>query len=377
MEIYNNLYNKYIKNQYNYIGIQHSRKIKFNNIISKFNKINLINVADPFNPPKIELDPNTYDFEKKYLEKYASWIHMDLNNIWGITTSCGSEGCLYGIVYGKKYFNKLKPTVITSKKSHYIIERYSRMFDLEIIMCDVNKYDELDLSSFESTIIKNKKRFIKNGLIVVLTIGTTMKCGFDNITDSVSILKKHNMNYYLHLDAALGGLILPFLENNPINYKKTKFDSISVSSYKMLGMPYTAGFFLTTLKNKLHNQSNYTSKDDGSIFCSRNGQPILYIYLYFCMEDSFKTIKEDVISCLNLKKYVIKKLKKYNINYEDNPNNGLAIYFKKETMNDSLIQKYHLINDNTHSHIYIVTGTKKSVLNSFIEDYNILINGKK
>ena len=47
MEIYNN----FIKNQYNYIGVQHSRKIKFNNILSKFNKIHLNNIADPFNPP--------------------------------------------------------------------------------------------------------------------------------------------------------------------------------------------------------------------------------------------------------------------------------------------------------------------------------------
>ena len=95
------------------------------------------------------------------------------------------------------------------------------------------------------------------------------------------------------------------------------------------------------------------------------------------MEDSFRQIRKEVISCLNLKKYVIKKLKKYNIKYEDNPNNGLAIYFKKETMNDQLIQKYNLITEKIYSHIYIVTGTKKSVLDSFLEDYYILIYGKK
>ena len=372
----NDLYNNYIKNQFYYIGVQHSRRIKYSDVVSKFSKIQLNNIADPYKPPSIDVDPNTYNLEKKYLEKYASWINMDLNNMWGITTSCGSEGCLYGIVYGKKHFDKLKPIVLTSKKSHYVIERYSKMFNLEIIMCNVNKYDELDMTCFESTIIKNSEKFKKNGIIVVLTIGTTIKCGYDNISESVTILKKHNMNYYLHLDAALGGFIVPFLENNPINYKKTNFDSISVSPYKMLGMPYPSGFFITTLDNKLHNQSEYTSKDDGSLFCSRNGQSVLYIYLYLCMNNSFNECKEDVISCLNLKQYVIKKLQNFNIKYGENPNNGLTIYFKKETMNDALIKKYHLITDNIYSHIYIMPGAKKSVLDSFISDYYNYINKK-
>ena len=74
----NDLYNYYIKNQFYYIGVQHSRKIKFSNIISKFSKIQLNNIADPYKPPGIDVDPNTYNLEKKYVEKDASWINMDV-----------------------------------------------------------------------------------------------------------------------------------------------------------------------------------------------------------------------------------------------------------------------------------------------------------
>jgi len=173
----------------------------------------------------------------------------------------------------------------------------------------------------------------------------------------------------------LGGLILPFLDNNPINYKKNKFNSISVSCHKMLGTPYPTGMFITTLDNKLHNTSNYTSKDDGTLFCARNGQSILYLYMYLCQKSSFNERKKDVLYCINLRDYFIKKLKENNIHFFCNlqSNASNCIYFYKKTINKKLIDKFHLVNNNIYFHIYIMPHVKKNILDEFIKDYKKIL----
>lgn len=378
ISIINNLYKNFKKKQSYYIGVQHSQKIKYSNIINKFNTIHINNIADPFFPPDVDIDPNTYFFERKCIETYGKWIGISPKNIWGICTNSGSESCLYGIIYANKYFNNTKPYVIIAKESHYIFKRYCNLLKLNLILCDVNEYDEIDINAFKNIIINNKNLFIKNGLIIVLTMATTIKGGYDNLLEINKVMDSEYKNdYYLHLDACLGGLILPFLDNNPINYKKNKFNSISVSGHKMLGTPYPTGMFITTLNNKLHNTSNYTSNDDGALFCSRNGQSILYLYMYLCQKNSFNERKKDVMYCINLRNYFIKKLKKNNIpffcNLQSNEYECLCVYFYRNTINKNLIDKYHIVYNDIYFHIYIMPHVKKSILNEFIKDYKKLL----
>lgn len=368
-----NKINKFYKNSLNkqqyYIGAQHSRRIKYNDILNKFNNLHINNVSDPFNPPKHKLDINTYDIEKECIYKYAEWIHMNKNDVWGVTTASGSEACMYGIIYAKEFFKGLHPLLICTKKSHYIYTRFANIFNINILYCDVNKYDEINNNSLE-TLIKFNLEYIKiNGVIIILTSGTTIKCGYDDLIASYNIIQKYNLlKLWIHIDACLGGFILPFLENNPINYKLIKFNSISISPYKMLGTPYPIGLFITNKKYKLHNKSEYTSSDDGTIFCSRNGQAILYLYLYICNANSFDERKNDVEYCLKLKKYFINKLKKNNIKFYHNANNGLSIYFDNGSIKETIINKYHLVSDKDFVHVYIMVNLTKNIIDELIND---------
>jgi histidine decarboxylase len=376
ISVINNLYKNLIKEQPYYIGIQTTQRIKYYNIINKFSSIIMNNISDPFFPPKVDILPNTYSLERECIKTYGKWIGISPKNVWGICTNSGSESCFYGIVYANKYFNNKSPYVIFAKESHYTLERYCNLLKLNLILCDVNEYDEIDTNSFKNIIISNKDLFIKNGLIIILTEGTTMKGGYDNLSEINKIMDtEYNNDYYLHLDACLGGLILPFLDNNPINYKKNKFNSISVSCHKMLGTPYPTGMFITTLDNKLHNTSNYTSIDDGTLFCARNGQSILYLYMYLCQKSSFNERKKDVLYCINLRDYFIKKLKENNIHFFCNlqSNASNCIYFYKKTINKKLIDKFHLVNNNIYFHIYIMPHVKKNILDEFIKDYKKIL----
>jgi len=365
----NKFYKRSLKKQRYYIGAQHSRRIKYNKLLNKFNNLHINNISDPFHPPKLELDINTYGIEKECIYKYAEWIDMDKSDVWGVTTASGSEACMYGIVYGKDFFDGLNPLLICTKKSHYIYTRFCGIFNIKILYCDVNEYDEMNTNSLDILLKLNLEYIKMNGVIIVLTCGTTIKCGYDDLIGSYNILKKYNLlKLWIHIDACLGGFILPFLENNPINYKLIKFNSISISPYKMLGTPYPIGLFITNKKYKLHNQSEYTSLDDGTIFCSRNGQGILYLYLYMCDINSFTERKNDVEYCLKLKNYFISKLKRNNIKFYHNANNGLSVYFDNGSIKEVVINKYHLVSDKDFVHVYIMVNLTKKILDELIND---------
>jgi histidine decarboxylase len=371
----NKLYDELNKTHNNYIGIQYSQRIKYDNIVNKFSNIHMNNMADPFYPPKITATPNTNEFEREYIQKYGEWIGIDKKDVWGITTSSSSEGLLYGLVFAKNHFKNKRPYVIYSIV-HYIIPRYCNLLELKVLTCDANEFDEINTESFHNLIKQNLEYIKKNGLIVVLTMGTTIKCGYDNLPEINKVLSKYNIETYIHLDGALGGLILPFLKDNSINYKKNKFNSISFSAHKMIGTPYSIGVFVTTNKERLKNNSVIISRNDSSLFCSRNGQAVLYMYLYFCDKNSFSNRKKDVEYCLNIKKYFMKKLDKNNIPYYQNPNNGLSIYCKIGTFPDEVIEKYHLLSDTEYTHIFIMVHITKKLVNQFIKDFIKYKNNK-
>ena len=91
-------------------------------------------------------------------------------------------------------------------------------------------------------------------------------------------------------------------------------------AHNILGIPYPVSLFICDKKNKLNLDDN--TRNSGSLFSSRNVHAILYLYSYLCHKNSFNEITKYVNKCLFMKKYLIKKLNKYNTN----PNNGLSVY---------------------------------------------------
>ena len=285
---------------------------------------------------------------------------------WGIATSCGSESNLYGIICAKKSFPDKIPIIICSDNVHWSIKNYASINNININFCSVDEYGQIKISSFEEVLLKNIEYIKENGVIIVLTMGTTVKCGYDNLSDIYKKISKYKIDYYIHLDACLGGFILPFLKNNPINHKINKFNSISVSAHNILGTPYPVSFFICDKKNKLNLDDN--TRNSGSLFSSRNGQAILYLYSYLCNKNSFDEITKYVNKCLYMKKYLIKKLNKYNIEYNTNPNNGLSVYLPRKNVNDPIIEKYHLYADDTLVRIFSMRSIKKEVIDELVHD---------
>ena len=73
-----------------------------------------------------------------------------------------------------------------------------------------------------------------------------MKGAVDDVSRVRAILDDLAVtNYYIHADAALSGMILPFVdEPQPYGFD-AGFDSVAISGHKMIGSPLPCGIALT------------------------------------------------------------------------------------------------------------------------------------
>jgi glutamate/tyrosine decarboxylase-like PLP-dependent enzyme len=92
-------------------------------------------------------------------------------------------------------------------------------------------------------------------------MGTTMFGSVDHPDDYISLLEEYSLNYKMHVDAAYGGFVYPFLvEENPLSFRNPSISSITIDAHKMLQAPYGTGIFLCRkglIENALTKEAAY------------------------------------------------------------------------------------------------------------------------
>uniref|UniRef100_A0A3Q7IWN3 Glutamate decarboxylase n=1 Tax=Solanum lycopersicum TaxID=4081 RepID=A0A3Q7IWN3_SOLLC len=119
-------------------------------------------------------------------------------------------------------------------------------------------------------------KFKENIICQSNNIGTTFKGAIDDLDFVIQTLENCGYSsdrYYIHCDAALSGLILPFIKHvsKKVTFKKP-IGSISISRHKFLGCPMPCGIQITR-KSYARNLSKieYIASIATTICGSRNG----------------------------------------------------------------------------------------------------------
>lgn len=87
-------------------------------------------------------------------------------------------------------------------------------------------------------------------------------------------------DYYIHADAALSGMILPFVDHPQAFTFAHGIDSICVSGHKMIGSPIPCGIVVAKRQNveRISVDVDYISTRDQTISGSRNGHTVLLMW---------------------------------------------------------------------------------------------------
>ncbi len=313
------------------------------------------NIGDPFVGSSYQA--NTHDLEREVLDFFASLFHLK-QNYRGYITNGSTEGNLYGINLGfRRYPNGI---FFYSSAAHYSIKKIAELLRLEHEVIPVKKNGEIDYS-----VLKKLFKFYQSRPIVInLTAGTTMTEANDNVETVINLFEKFNIRqYHIHVDAALSGLILPFVKEPPKFDFASNIHSLVVSGHKFLGTPMPCGIALTR-QTPRDAFVEYAQLNDSTVSGSRNGTTVLFLW-YAISRLGKAGLKKRVQQCLHNTQYALKIFNQANIPAWVNPN-ATTVVFPRPLEN--LTQKWQLLVENDLAHIVIKVSTSKEFIHALVAD---------
>ena len=143
--------------------------------------------------------------EKDVIKFTAELFHVD-DEACGVMTSCGTESCMLAV----KTYRDLgrakgirKPEMIIPETAHVAWDKGSEYFGVKTRRAPLDKDFRVDIKAVEKMINKNT--------VMILGAAPEYPHGIiDPIEELGKLAKKHNIP--LHVDACVGGYILPFME---------------------------------------------------------------------------------------------------------------------------------------------------------------------
>ncbi|HAM95595.1 MAG: Pyridoxal-dependent decarboxylase [Candidatus Azambacteria bacterium GW2011_GWB2_46_37] len=327
--------------------------------LDEFFALSINNVGDPFGDSLYRV--NTHEFEREVLCFFADLYRVDREKFWGYVTNGGTESNMYGLYLARE----ANPggIVYFSEDTHYSISKTVKVLNMPNIMIRSQKNGEIDYDDLGKMLTIKRE----SPAIIVANIGTTMKGAVDKVEKILDILKKNRVQkYYIHCDAALGGMILPFVKNASLFDFRLPIGSIAVSGHKMIGSPMPCGVVIARKKHaeRIKRAIEYVGILDTTLSGSRNGHSVLILWLAI-KKLGLKGFEQRVGHCLAMTDYALKKLKEINWPAWANENYNTVVLKRPD---DQIVNKWQLAVQGDLAHILVMPHADKKRINGLIHE---------
>ncbi|WP_180572410.1 pyridoxal phosphate-dependent decarboxylase family protein [Agrobacterium vitis] len=235
--------------------------------------------------------------EAELINFVAEYYAADTAQIDGYVTSGASEGNLMGLWLARNSIIAKQGTgkriaVISCENAHFSIRKACDILAFEngeqstsaprnkhITIRADNEF-RLSIAELRNAVLSLIDEGI-SAIIIVATLGTTVAGAIDDLP-AISLLSReienlHRVSIVIHVDAALGGVLFPFLPDSPFPAKWREWShvqSLTLDLHKFGITPYGCGAFLClgdTLKSVERSAGYTTSGLDATILGSRSG----------------------------------------------------------------------------------------------------------
>lgn len=351
------VYNRIAEASHSFIGYPCTGEFNYTELYDFLNyPIN--NVGDPFVRTNYHL--NTHEVERDVLNFFADIMHAG-DNFWGYVTNGGTEGNLYGLYLARELYPE--GLVYHSQDVHYSVSKSLRLLRMKSIMIRSQKNGEMDYEDLKET-IKIKRDTVP---IIFATIGTTMKAAIDNIAKIRKVIEECAIpECYIHCDAALSGMILPFVDGAPGFDFAAGADSIAISGHKFIGSPIPCGVALAKRNNveRITKFIEYVGSLDTTITGSRNGVTPLFLW-HAIKKFGIEGFKRRVRDCLDVARYTAKRLNDLGLNAWRN-DFATTVVFDRPAQ--QVIEKWQLAPQGDITHVILMPGVTRERIDCFIDD---------
>lgn len=170
------------------------------------------------------LFPGSTQIEKEVVQELATLLQGE--DSAGFVVSGGTEANLMALLAARKMANTNQPEVVLPKSVHFSFTKICNFLSLKPVYAGLDSSFRVDTSEIE-------KGISKNTIAIVGTAGTAELGAVDPIDKLSEIALRHRI--YLHVDAAFGGLIIPFLHDPKLtfDFSLEGVKSITVDPHKM------------------------------------------------------------------------------------------------------------------------------------------------
>lgn len=299
----------------------------------------------------------------------------------GYIASGGTEANIQAMWMYRNYFQKThnakveEIALLASEDTHYSIAKGANLLMLDLIKVPVEKYSRaIEISNLDKLIalaVNQGKKYI----IVFCNMGTTMFGSVDDPQVYVDVLERYTLSFKMHVDAAYGGFIYPFLTpDNKLDFRNPYIHSITVDAHKMLQAPYGTGIFLCRkgwIENVLTPEASYVQGMDITLCGSRSGANAVAVWMILTTYGANGWFEK--IKVLQMRTdWFCHQLDLLLVTYFREPYMNI-VTLKASHIPKSLAKKFHLVpekheTENDWYKIVIMEHVEVEHLNSFLTE---------
>ena len=321
------------------------------------------NLGDP------DLFPGTREIESKLISFISKMLNAPGRSA-GQIVSGGTEGNITAIWIAKQLTNKRE--IIIPESAHFSFQKIASLMDIKLVPIKLNKDYFIDISSVE-------KKINRNTMAVVGVAGSTELGTIDPISELSEICIDNNI--FLHVDAAFGGFVIPFLKD--IGYTLPDFDfrlegvsTISVDAHKMGYSAIPLGTVIVRdkiLMDRISVESNcVSSKKQAGILGTRSGGPVAAAYAV-TKHLGEKGYRELVKKCIENTQYTTRRVNEIGLSLVVKPTlNVLGIKVKNPSKIVKNLNEYgwkvNKVDRLSCIRIVLMPHVTKEIIDKFIPD---------
>lgn len=317
-------------------------------------------------------DPKLFPGSKEIEEKYLYFLKKLLNapeKSQGVIGSGGTESNISAVWLAKR-LNPSKKELLLPESAHFSFKKIASIMDVTLVYIKLNKNYQMDTKQV-------KKKINSKTLGVIGIAGTTELGVIDSIPELSDICQKENV--FLHVDAAFGGYIIPYLHK--LGYKVPDFDfknpgvcSITIDAHKMGCSAIPLGSLMVRNREWLEKISVDTpyisSPKQPGILATRSAAPVAAAYAV-AEYLGVKGYTNLVEKCMNNTFYTVKRIEEIGLKLVTQPTiNVIAIKLKNPAKIVDLLTKQgykiNKIDRLSAARIVFMPHVTKQVIDKFI-----------
>lgn len=319
------------------------------------------NLGDP------GLFPGSKQIEKQYISFIQTLLHAPSSS-GGHIVSGGTEGNITAMWVAKQITGNNE--IIIPASAHFSFQKIASLMNVKLKPIQLTELFTMDVSHI-------KKKVTQNTAAIVGIAGSTDLGNIDPIPEIAEFC--NDQHIYLHIDAAFGGFVIPFLHH--LGYNVPKFDfmldgvcSISIDAHKMGYSAISLGVVLFKEKTWLDEISVrsqcISSKKQAGILGTRSGGPVAAAYAvsrYLGM-DGYKQVVHE---CMQTTKYAAEKIKSIGLSLVTEPVlNVIAVKLKNPSKVEKALMgkgwKVNIIQHLSSIRIVCMPQITKAIIDEFI-----------